>query len=391
MMIAAKSQGNTLSPIAGEMVAAHATAGTDGRIFWMRVMPAGTFTLRDGRGPFHAGDQERMQAIVDRTLERAAGTELMVDYDHQGLYASTKDVGGTAKAAGWIKRLEARADGIWAQVEWTEAAASAIRAQEYRYLSPLFLVSEETGDVDVIANIGLVNMPALDLDAVAAALTPPKTETSSMEAIARVLGLDAGASPETITAAIGMAQAAQTALAGIGKALDLADDASPDDIGKAVAALAELRGKVASGLKLEDDADDAAIIAAATAVAGKGSPDPDPAKYVPIAAMKAVQDDLKALKTRIDGDDAERAVDQAVKDGRLVPAQREWGLNLAKTDRKSFDDYVGTAPRLTATQLERGKPAPAATELDDTDTVVARQLGLSAEDMKKSKQQLAGA
>lgn len=389
MMIAAKSQGNTLSLIAGEMVAAHATAGTDGRIFWMRVMPAGTFTLRDGRGPFHAGDQERMQAIVDRTLERAAGTELMVDYDHQSFYGAIEGVGGTAKAAGWIKRLEARADGIWAQVEWTEAAASAIRAQEYRYLSPLFLAPEDTGDVRSIANIGLVNMPALDLDAVAAALTPPKTETSSMEAIARALGLDAGASPETITAAIGMAQAAQTALAGIGKALDLDDDASPDDIGKAVAALAELRGKVASGLKLEDDADDAAIIAAAAAVAGKDNP--DPAKYVPIAAMKAVQDDLKALKTRIDGDDAERAVDQAVKDGRLVPAQREWGLNLAKTDRKSFDDYVGSAPRLTATQLERGKPVPAATELDDTDTVVARQLGLSAEDMKKSKQQLAGA
>ncbi len=51
-------------------------------------------------------------------------------------FSAVPGVGGTAPAAGWIKRLEARPDGIWAAVAWTEAAQARIRAGEYRYITP---------------------------------------------------------------------------------------------------------------------------------------------------------------------------------------------------------------------------------------------------------------
>ncbi|MCV0428827.1 MAG: phage protease [Roseibium sp.] len=59
---------------------------------WMKLMPAGTFKARDGRGPFHAGDSQSMEAIVRRTESFLGDTELMVDYDHQVL--STGKAGG---------------------------------------------------------------------------------------------------------------------------------------------------------------------------------------------------------------------------------------------------------------------------------------------------------
>jgi phage I-like protein len=134
---------------------------------WIKLLPAGTFTLRDGRGPYQSGGKPELQAIVDRTLAAAAGTELMIDYDHQSAFGAIPGVGGRAEAAGWVKQLDARDDGIWAQVAWTKPAADKIAGEEYRYISPLFM-STKSGQVTRLLNAALVNMPALDLSAVAA-------------------------------------------------------------------------------------------------------------------------------------------------------------------------------------------------------------------------------
>ncbi|MEP2706244.1 MAG: phage tail tube protein [Roseibium sp.] len=120
----------TADPVA---LSADMTAGA-----WIKLIPSGTFQARDGRGPFDAGDETAMQAIVTRTKDYLGTTDMMIDYDHQTAFGAIPGVGGTAKAAGWVKAFEIRSDGIYGRVEWTAAAKAAIEASEYRYISPLF-------------------------------------------------------------------------------------------------------------------------------------------------------------------------------------------------------------------------------------------------------------
>jgi phage I-like protein len=48
---------------------------------------------------------------------------------------------GDGKAAGWLKRVELRADGeeLWGEVEWTPEAADLITNRAYRFVSPSFV------------------------------------------------------------------------------------------------------------------------------------------------------------------------------------------------------------------------------------------------------------
>ncbi|GHT89484.1 hypothetical protein AGMMS49543_28660 [Betaproteobacteria bacterium] len=70
------------------------------------------------------------------------------------------------------------------QVEWTEAAKSAIQADEYRYISPVFTYAPKTGEVISLYNAALTNVPALDgmESAVAHSLQPADDALKEMSA-----------------------------------------------------------------------------------------------------------------------------------------------------------------------------------------------------------------
>ncbi|MBN8918892.1 MAG: hypothetical protein J0I31_25215, partial [Rhizobiales bacterium] len=174
-------------------------------------MPAGAFAGRDGRGPYDSGDIAMMQRIVEATLRRAGSAEIVVDYDHQSIFAAVPEVGGRAPAAGWIKELQVRPEGIFGRVEWTAAAAAAIRGVEYRYLSPVFQ-HDKAGKVQLILSAGLTNSPNLEIAAVAAR-TDLNATGETMEPIAKALGLPADASEAAIIAAIGTLTSAHSAIA----------------------------------------------------------------------------------------------------------------------------------------------------------------------------------
>ncbi len=65
---------------------------------WVQLLPAGTFTGRDGAGPYSLDDP---QAVIDATLAAAAGADLPIDYDHQILWS--RNNGQPAIAGGWLK------------------------------------------------------------------------------------------------------------------------------------------------------------------------------------------------------------------------------------------------------------------------------------------------
>lgn len=306
---------------------------------WLRLIPAGTFSGRDGRGPYDAGDRASLEQIAEMTRRFAGAMDIVVDYEHQTLEAANN--GRPAPAAGWIKQVEARDDGLYGLIEWTAPAAQAIAAKEYRYLSPVYF-HDKAGKVLLLQHVALTNTPNLDLPEVSAHSVRFQPQEVPMKQVLAALGLAEGASEaEALTAVNSL----------------IADR-------KAIAAAAGLTA-------------DAATSVIVSAMKAGGSGNPDPAQYVPIAAVSAMQADLKALQDQIGADKAEEAVNAAIRDGRLVPAMKEWGLAYHRKDPAGFADFIGKAPVLTAAQrASAAPPEKKEGELDAHHSAVAAAMGV---------------
>lgn len=350
---------------------------------WVRLVPAGRFSARDGRGPFEAGDRTAMETIVARTRAYHGRNDIVVDYDHQSVFGAKDGVGGTARAAGWIKALDVRQDGIYGRIEWTDAAAAAIRAGEYRYLSPVIPHAKD-GRIVLIHNAAITNTPALDLDALAASavLSPAaETEETDMENILAALGLPEGSGEDAVIAAFAALATTATAIA---KALGLPEDAeSKQIIASASAACADRKTLLeALGHTSTVKIDDAFVAALKTQTAArdKNANQPDPTRFVPIEQVSALQADLNALREQIGADKAEEMVEAAMKAGKLAPGLKDWGLDLCKADPAKFAAFVGGAPALTQTQLKTQKKDGKTAVLTAEQAAAARMLGLDPKD-----------
>jgi phage I-like protein len=119
---------------------------------WVRLMPAGTFRAKDGRGPWTLADAA---GVIARSM---ANGPLVLDENHATDLAAKN--GQPAPAQGWITELQARADGIWGRVEWTSAGQQLLAARSYRGLSPTF-AADKAGRVLAILRAALTNDPAL--------------------------------------------------------------------------------------------------------------------------------------------------------------------------------------------------------------------------------------
>jgi len=345
---------------------------------WIMLLPLGRFSGRDGRGPYDAGDKVHLDGVVKATLQRAGATEIVVDYDHQTMFGAVPGVGGRAPAAGWIKEFEIRDDGLWGRVEWTEAAAQAIRAGEYRYISPVYLHTQ-AGKVTRLISAALTNVPNLDLAAVAAR-ADLTTQEEPMDKIALALGLAQGAGEDAILTAI---NAVLTSTSAIAVALGLDKAAKPEAIAAQAAAFRSNVERVATAAGLQASAKAEDVV---TAVQAARAGSVDPAKFVPIEQVTAMQADIKALQEKLTGNEADDAVNAAIRDGKLAPALKEWGLSLHRADAAKFKAFVDNAPSLTAAQRTAATiPAPKNDALDETDIAVMRQMGLTEEQMKNAK------
>ncbi|MFH1745668.1 MAG: phage protease [Planctomycetota bacterium] len=105
----------------------------------------------------------RQHAESARRWFEGLGRKLAIDYEHQSLDRFNTRSDGLRPAAGWIGKLEVRADGLWAtDVTWTERACELLRAGEYRYFSPvIFWTDEDQSDVAALGPVALTNDPAM--------------------------------------------------------------------------------------------------------------------------------------------------------------------------------------------------------------------------------------
>jgi phage I-like protein len=343
-------------------LATHAVALPGQAPDWVHLLPVGQFSGKDGRGPYRL-PADRVAAVVEHSMAQATAAGLPIDYDHQIDF--TRDNGGTAPAAGWITRLEARADGVWGQVEWTPRAVQMVQGKEYRFLSPVFSFKAEDGAVGILMRAGLTNDPNLHLTAIAASeATLNKQDTPSMELNAflaqlrELFGLPADADATKIAAH------AKTLVEG------------NKQTGASMVAIAS-----ALGLQASAKADE--IVTKVKAV----TENPDPSKFVGIAAFNKLTADFAELQNVFTGKTVAEAVDKAIADGKLIPAQREWATAYATSDLKGFNAYVAAAPQIVkpGAALPGGKPpAGKDRELSDEDLAVCRAMGISADDYKKN-------
>lgn len=168
-----------------------------------KILPLGW--VHSQKGEFLV-DEESFESIQNEF--KARNLEIPVDYEHQTLKSIE------APAAGWITNLALKADGIYADVQWTVRAAEFLRQREYRYCSPVIMTRVRDKKVMKLHSVALTNTPAID------AMTPIVNK--------------AGAGTEVPVEDIQSTDAAMERLAAL---LELPEKARLEDIYKAVADL----------------------------------------------------------------------------------------------------------------------------------------------------------
>ncbi|MCT8785044.1 phage protease [Glaesserella parasuis] len=324
----------------------------NGRI---QLFPFGWFYPQDGReGAFYVGDSNGYQ-LADEINQ--LGIELMIDYEHQTLFIAENGKGNPA--AGWIVRAEyISGEGLFADVRWTSKAATEIKDGVYRYISPLFL-ADASGTVIKVLNAALTNRPALHNLAEAVAMSaqfshflePNEDKTKMKELLIKLFGLSAQATDDEITTKL--------------TALSAAKGDSQVALSDVYAELAKEQGQV-------------------VALTAKVN-NPDPAKFVALSDLQAVQTELNQIKQQMNDKERDALIQSALSDGRLLPAQKAWAEKLGKENLVALSDYLATVspnPALAGTQ-SGGKDPNEQTQtvaLSAAEMAGAKALGLTPEE-----------
>lgn len=369
----------------------------EGEAGWIKLLPYGTVRGRDGRGPYTVRDADHGRRIVAATAAYQAGADAPIDYEHQTQRSAVN--GQPAPAAGWIKDFEARPDGIYGRAEWTATAAALLDDKAYRYISPTFIHAPHAVDGDGtvlrIVGAGLTNLPNLDIPAIAHQdLAGHLGQGEPMhpdqyKRLRALLGLSDAVSDEAlVTHCQQLADGAKA----VAKLLGI-DGGSPASL--ATAAQASVTA-LATVLGVQGEATIPALATAAQQLADKAKPmvgvSVDLTRYVPMDVHMATAGQLAVLQGQTAQTEATRAVDQAVADGKVTPAQRPWALSYASQDLGAFRAYVAAAPVLVTTAAQSSAstvPPGAATgaqALTAEELAVAGQLGLTAERYLKAKE-----
>ncbi len=334
----------------------------------LQLTPAGKFQPADGR-QMSVPHWHIDQAIATQVIQRfnARNQPVVIDYEHQTL--RKEENGQPAPAAAWMRELIwEEGKGLFARVELTNKARTAIAEKEYLYISPVFRYAPN-GDVTEMEMAALTNTPALHgmqaLELRAAATfgyqhdDEEKPMNKLLAAIIAGLALQATATEDEAVAALN-AHFAKDPLKGMRDTLGLPATASETEM---VAACTSLK-----------------------------TANPDPAKFVPISTMTQMQGEIAVLTNKLNARDAadlDVSIQSALKDGRLLASQEAWARDLGKTNIAALNSFLATAQpiaALTSSQTKGLPPVPdEKTGLTADELAVCNNMGIAPEDFKKAK------
>ena len=345
---------------------------------WQQILPSSDFAAYDGRPHEVPGnkwriDNERGEALATMLNARVeAGQELLFDYEHQTLL--TKENGQKAPASAWGEKFAWKpGQGLFAQLRFTDTARAHIKAQEYRFYSPVVIYDKTNGDVLDIHSVALTNDPAVKGMASAAALTTqvnqqtePTPMNPALELLLGLLGINL-ADGETIDAA------------------SLHARLTTASAGEAITALKA---------KLDEAESTNTELAALRAEHGAGEGAPNPAEYVPVATYNAVVNELAALTANHESVTVDQVIEQAKADGKFITqSEMPYLQSLGNKDIASLKAQLDARPAIAAL---KGKQTNEQRKPDDVDNkgvaaltadekLVADQLGISHEDFAATK------
>jgi phage I-like protein len=112
---------------------------------------------------------------------------------------------------------------------------------------------------------------------------------------------------------------------------------------------------------------------------------------VAVATFETVKSELATLKAKVQGDEVARLVEQGLAEGRLLPAQKEWEVELGEANLAALTKYLGaTAPIAALPGSQTGGRAPEKTAtnpegLTAEELAVCTATGIDAKDFAAAK------
>lgn len=344
--------------------------GEDG---YIQALPDGHFASVDGRPDDVAGGKWLMDSVAFAALQantpHKAG-DLVIDYEHQTL---NKEVNGQpAPAAGWFNITDVQyreGHGLFIKPRFTDNATAFLSAKEYKYFSLVFGYDKATGRPQFIHSAALTNRPGVDGMLPLASLAALSTLNANDLQSTPSEGLHVNPLILKLLAALGIeiAEGSEPTEAQLNDALKRIDD------------LVKAAGSV-DGLKQE--------VAALSAK----SPTIDLTKYVPIATVNALREQLVALTAENGVLTVEQTVKAAIDEGKAFECERQYLIDLGKQSMAALTANLGervAIAALTAKQTttvdKPEKKDPQLAALTAEDKSVAAQMGLSLEQMAAAK------
>lgn len=348
----------------------------------VQLLPAGEFSGIDGRPgkglTWKLSDFQGV-ALAAKLNARHQAIDFQFDYEHQLLRAASN--GQPAPAAGWGQRFEWRTgQGLYAlAAQWTPRAKEFIKSEEYKYVSPLIVYDEKTGEVTDVLNAALVGRPNLDLEPLA---------------LAQLSQLIADFSTRSTT---DQQEIDMQLLAALCAALGLAATTTEADALNAVAALkvkADAKPSVPTALSaalgIKPEADEAAAVTAVAALKAASTGADDKTTQT-IAALQA---QVATLSQQSADREVTTLVTQALADGKLLPAQKDWATALGKQNLAQLSAFIKDAPVVAAglgerqTQDAKAKPvlgADGKEVLSTEELAMCSAMGLTEDEFRAGK------
>lgn len=349
---------------------------------WIMLLPAGNsgvIATVDDRGPFRVRDAVKLASV-----SMPDGMRLPIDENHATDLAAPE--GRPSPARGWAVELQAREDGIYGRVEWTESGKALLADRSYRFISPV-ITHDKAGNVTGLLRASLTNRPNLR------GMTALNSEESNMDLLAKLrelLGLAADADEAAVIAKItAMAKdtvSTNAALSPIAKAVGLKDDAGAPAILTAVTTLKDGTAlqSIAKAAGLKDDADVTAITAAVKQLAAGTGPT--------VVALQAEVKELgEKLSTALNSTAKDKAIayiDGEIKKGRVgVKALRDHYVSMHMEDPARVEKEIGALPLLGPSGATIDPPPHAKdgkVALNSAQKDAAKLLGISEADYQKT-------
>ncbi|GAB6191146.1 phage protease [Desulfocastanea catecholica] len=301
---------------------------------WIQLIPAGPVSGRDGRAWNNSRPDMVLQTFVDRAMD------LPIDIEHSTEHKGPK--GEPAPAIGWVKELQNRNGEIWGRAEWTAAGRQMVDERAYRYTSPVILYQQDSGIIVGITSVAVTNQPNFKLSALNQQQGggPPTKEDSMLKALLA--------------------------------ALALSEDATEAE---ALAKIQELKTNLET--------------------AANRANNPSLEKFVPRAdyeaavgkASNAEQQLAELKKTELEKS-VNSAIDQALKDGKITPATKEYHQAQCRQEGglERFTAYCAAAPVIgDASGLDKKEPGDKSKALNAQEKEVCDNLGITEEEYLKAK------